>query len=100
LSGTNVGRDINRHYYDAREIKDQLEQPVVKALFKLIKFRNEHPSFSGDFYVEEDKSETLHVIWKKNNFKSSLEVNLQTGSFSIGHTDGNKMESLMTDKHV
>ena len=40
LKRTNVGRDINRHYYTVEEIDENLRRPVVQALNALGRFRN------------------------------------------------------------
>lgn len=41
------GRDINRHKYSEEEAKEALQQPVVKTLLDLCKFRNTHQAFMG-----------------------------------------------------
>ena len=41
------GRDINRHKYTEEEAEQALQQPVVKALLDLCKFRNTHQAFMG-----------------------------------------------------
>ena len=53
LRRTGVGRDINRHYCTPAELEDQLKAPVVRCLLDLIRFRNAHPAFSGDFQVQQ-----------------------------------------------
>jgi sucrose phosphorylase len=47
LARSNVGRDVNRHRYTGDEIEQELQQPVVRALLRLIRFRNSHPAFEG-----------------------------------------------------
>ena len=49
LRRTREGRDINRHYYTGDEIDSEIQRPVVRALFDLIRFRNTHPAFAGEF---------------------------------------------------
>lgn len=98
LSSTNVGRDINRSYYSSNEIRESLEQPVVKALCKLIKFRNEHASFDGEFQLEDSDSEVLHISWKHNKSRSELNVDLLNGVFTIIYQDGDKTEFLNFDE--
>ena len=44
---TGSGRDINRHKYTNEEAEAALQQPVVKALLDLCKFRNTHQAFMG-----------------------------------------------------
>ena len=49
LARTQVGRDINRHFYGEAEIARDCERPVVRRLGELIKLRNRQPAFNGDF---------------------------------------------------
>jgi sucrose phosphorylase len=49
LARTGVGRDVNRHSYTPDEVAEALAQPVVVALVDLIRLRNTHPAFGGDF---------------------------------------------------
>src|SRR5204862_6452176 len=51
LARTGVGRDINRHHYTAEEVMDHLERPVVRRLLDLVRFRNRHRAFHGNFDV-------------------------------------------------
>ena len=69
LKRTNVGRDINRHYYTTSEIDKNLERPVVKALNALARFRNELPAFDGDFSYSVGDDESIAFSW--NGFGSS-----------------------------
>ncbi|WP_288273927.1 sucrose phosphorylase [uncultured Bifidobacterium sp.] len=62
LKRTNVGRDINRHYYTTSEIDENLERPVVRALNALATFRNELSAFDGDFSYAADGS-TISFTW-------------------------------------
>lgn len=59
LKRTNVGRDINRHYYTTSEIDKNLERPVVRALNALARFRNELPAFDGDFSYSVGNDESI-----------------------------------------
>lgn len=49
LATTQVGRDVNRHRYTAEEVAAALQRPVVAALSRLIRLRNRHPAFGGQF---------------------------------------------------
>lgn len=53
LEKSGVGRDINRHYYTLEEIERALQRPVVKKLFDLVRFRNQHAAFHGSFSMPE-----------------------------------------------
>ena len=58
-----VGRDINRHYYSWDEVQEALATPVVQNLLKLIRFRNEHPAFQGDFSLVTSVDSLLVIRW-------------------------------------
>lgn len=49
LSRTGIGRDVNRHPYDDREIKEALDRPVVRTLLEVLRARKSHPAFRGGF---------------------------------------------------
>jgi len=78
LEKTNVGRDINRHYYTTQEIDNQLERPLVKALKKLIILRNTHAAFDGTFNLLETPSHILNIEWKNGENKATLFIDLTT----------------------
>ena len=71
LKRTNVGRDINRHYYTTAEIDANLERPVVRALNALAKFRNELPAFDGGFNYAVD-GETMSFTWNDGATSATL----------------------------
>ncbi len=48
LARTNVGRDVNRHYYAADELAAALERPVVRAQLDLLRARSS-PAFDGEW---------------------------------------------------
>jgi sucrose phosphorylase len=78
LARTGVGRDINRHYYSAAEIHHDLERPVVRGLMELIRFRNEHAAFGGEFHLPSSDDESLVMEWRAGAEFARLEVNLPT----------------------
>ncbi|QCL77572.1 MULTISPECIES: sucrose phosphorylase [Agrobacterium] len=63
LKKTGVGRDINRHFYEDREIDLALETPLVQRLSDLIRFRNTHPAFNGSFKAAIDAAGSLVLSW-------------------------------------
>jgi sucrose phosphorylase len=92
LAGTNdlellrrsgVGRDINRHYYSLREIDAECTRPVVESLFDLIRFRNTHVAFSGEFRLLPCAEHELHIEWRKGGEWAHLELDLDAMSASI-----------------
>ncbi|MFR0574621.1 sucrose phosphorylase [Bifidobacterium boum] len=71
LHRTNVGRDINRHYYSVEEIDRNLERPVVKALNALCRLRNQLDAFDGEFTFG-NEGDTLTFSWKGETTAASL----------------------------
>lgn len=94
LESTKIGRDINRHFYGKSEIEECIKKDVVKSLIKLIKFRNDHPSFNGSFKLEESDKDTLILTWTHNNHESTLRVNIKKSEFKITWSDGDTTNNL------
>jgi sucrose phosphorylase len=83
LQRSGVGRDINRHHYTPDEVRSAAETPLAQALFDLIRFRNSHAAFNGEFTVEESSDKALSLIWKNGSDWARLLVDLATPSASI-----------------
>jgi sucrose phosphorylase len=66
LEKSQIGRDINRHYYKPDEVALQVRRPVVQKLFELIRLRNQHPAFNGSFTFEQNGSSALSMRWSKD----------------------------------
>lgn len=78
LKKSGVGRDVNRHHYSLAEITEQMERPVVKALFALIKLRNTHAAFSGEFTSSIEGSE-LSLQWVSDSHSATLIADVAQG---------------------
>jgi sucrose phosphorylase len=83
LARTGVGRDINRHYYASAEIKAELQRPVVKGLLELIRLRNEHPAFGGQFELGESGDQRLRLRWSLGADHAELDADLATGQWRL-----------------
>jgi sucrose phosphorylase len=81
LQKTAVGRDINRHYFTPDEVNQALKRPVVQTLCALIRLRNQHPSFNGQFSLEKTDDATIHLRWINGEHWCNLIVN-----FSENHS--------------
>ena len=88
LARTGVGRDINRHYYNRDEIDQALARPVVRLLLDLIRLRNAHPAFSGEFRLEDSADEVLEMQWVSGAHFARLRVDLRTSSARIEYSLG------------
>ena len=79
LKRTNVGRDINRHYYSAAEVASEVERPVVQALNALGRFRNTLSAFDGEFsYSNADG--VLTMTWADDVTRATLTFAPQANS--------------------
>ena len=94
LQRTGVGRDINRHYYDATEIASELRRPVVADLVRLIRLRNQHPAFAGTFSLVETGPTSLRMRWVMAAHSAELAVDLTTAAYELSHTDGGRIDYL------
>ena len=74
LARTQVGRDINRHYYTSSELQGALADPVVRQLLDLIRLRNSHPAFAGQVQVETPSHQALAITWKSDGDWAKLDV--------------------------
>lgn len=80
LDKTNVGRDINRHYFTKNEIKEHLKKPLIHDLKELMLLRNNHQAFNGDFNLIETSDNVLNIKWTNNNHSAELLIDLTTMS--------------------
>lgn len=89
LESTKEGRNINRHYYDVDEIEREVERPVVKALFNLLKFRNTSPAFDGEFAVKMTDEHTICITWDNQDagVSANLVANLKEKTFTVTEAD-------------
>lgn len=97
MTETNVHRDINRPYFSFEEIENALDKEVVKRLIKLIKFRNNHPSFEGEFSIMTPNDDELVIKWADGNTWSQLQVSLKNKQMSISFDNNGKEDFLLFD---
>jgi len=95
LAHTKNGRDINRHHYTSTEIPRALAQPVVQALLRLIRFRNTHPAFGGEFALGSCSDHELRLVWLNGAHRAALEVNLTSRTAVIFHTTASGQEQRL-----
>jgi sucrose phosphorylase len=76
LARTGVGRDINRHYFTAAEVQQQLGRPIVERTLALLKLRNAHPAFAGGFDASRSTRDRLALTWSLERDWITLDVDL------------------------
>ncbi|MBQ0936198.1 sucrose phosphorylase [Ideonella paludis] len=86
LERTRVGRDINRHHYTEGEVHAQLKQPVVERLCELIRLRNQHPAFGGQFECADSAEDALSLRWVNKDQWVHLHVDLQARQATVDMT--------------
>ncbi len=86
---TGEGRELNRHNYSLEEIDTEVNRDVVKKLLELIRFRNTHPAFAGEFKVEQSDDESLILSWTTQDNMARLSVDFKILAGEIVYTDLN-----------
>ncbi len=89
LARTGVGRDINRHYYTAEEIETALKRPLVQKQIRLIRLRNAHPAFGGEFQVAVPEESQIQIQWRLKEDWIKLRVDFSIPSAFIAGTSPN-----------
>ena len=83
LARSGVGRDINRHHYARAEIEAQLQRPVVQSLLRLIRLRNSHPAFAGQFSHNSPSASVLALHWSAGPAALHLRVDFRQRTADI-----------------
>ena len=96
LERTQVGRDINRHYYSREEVLEAMETPVVSRLIELIRWRNSHPAFHGEFSCRAPAEHLLVMAWTAGEHVAHLTVDLKdkTGVIRCSAESGERVMHL------
>lgn len=94
LARTQVGRDINRHYYSPQEIEANLRRPVVAKLIELIRLRNLHPAFGGSFELQETDDDTLELGWRNDVDFVRLRIDFALRTHRLEYSRGGAVETL------
>jgi sucrose phosphorylase len=76
-------REINRRRYTEAEVVAALRQPVVAELGELIRLRNRHPAFGGDFRLLDAPAGELAMAWTAADAGLELRVDFGTGKFQL-----------------
>ena len=87
LARTQVGRDINRHFYAEDEIARDCERPVVRRLIELIRLRNRHPAFGGGFSVGAGGDDELALRWQRGEDWATLRVDFASGAHELAYSE-------------
>jgi sucrose phosphorylase len=94
LERTRVGRDINRRYYAPADIDAALAKPVVQDLLDLIRLRNRHPAFNGEFTYTHAAVGSLDLQWKLGAEFARLEVDFTRGTLRLTYSGASTPHSF------
>lgn len=86
LARSQVGRDINRHYYTEDEIARDCERPVVRRLIELIRLRNQHAAFQGEFTLLDSSDAALHLRWSQGGDWAELQVDFAASTHALTYS--------------
>ena len=94
LAGRNVpdldpaadSREINRRRYTTAQVTDALHRPVGRALAALIRFRNRHPAFGGEFGLPPADPGELAMAWRSGAEHVLLTARPAEGSYELRFT--------------
>jgi sucrose phosphorylase len=90
LARSGVGRDINRQHFSPAQINEALQRPVVQDLLRLIRLRNTHPAFNGQFELLPSADEVLALRWRLGDDEVQLSVDLARRQASIRSLQGGR----------
>lgn len=100
LERTKVGRDINRHYYSTNEVEEKVERPVVKELFHLMRFRNTHAAFNGEFSLPASSEDRFIAHWKNGSEWAELHIDFAAGTATITHSAAGATQKFPLFEHL
>ena len=84
---TGIGREIMRHNYNFDEVEWYYKQDIVQELIKLMKFRNSHEAFNGDFSMKNTDDKQLTLRWEKGQAFCELRADFEKCSAVIEYSD-------------
>ncbi len=79
----NDPRAVNRRNYTLSEIEAAMGNTTVQGQIELIRLRNSHPAFGGEFSMTAESPSVLTLTWRSGTQRCSLTADLSTYDFSI-----------------
>jgi sucrose phosphorylase len=94
LRRSGVGRDINRHCYTRDEVHASLRQPVVRNLCALIRLRNAHAAFGGEFSSDAPTDSELVMRWRVGAERAELRIDFRSHACDLVISERGAVRSL------
>ncbi len=95
LARTGVGRDINRRVYGHAQTKAALRTPFVRQLIRLIKLRNTHPAFAGEFGFDLFGSGDLRLAWSNKHHFAFLDIDFNARYARLCYDEGFEQQQIL-----
>ena len=83
VARTGEGREINRRNFTMEEIAVAADKDVVRRLDRLIRLRNTHPAFDGEFRVLDSDDSRLRLAWSLGGQDCVLDVDFASMESSV-----------------
>ncbi len=100
LASTGVGRDVNRRRYTDDDLRAALEKPVVRGLLSLIRFRNAHPAFDGDWHCTSEGTGDLTMGWRQGHHEVTVRASLAPREVEISYTADGEVHTVTDIAHL
>lgn len=81
-------RSANRHDFSESEIAERVAMPPVRKFLEILRFRNTHPAFGGEFRVVEEGPGVLDLSWSSSETGVSLRADFGEKAFEIVEQSG------------
>jgi sucrose phosphorylase len=94
LERSGVGRDINRHYYTRAELLAALERPVVRSLCGLLRLRNTHAAFGGEFSASESTDTELVLRWQRGAELAELRIDFARERYGLVISEAGALRAI------
>ena len=83
VARTGDAREINRRRYTPSEVDTAVRRPVVRALTRLIRLRNTHPAFDGEFTVPDGPPGEIAMLWRNGDERAELRCRPADASYRL-----------------
>ena len=95
---TGSGREVNRGRYTPDEIRRQMEKPTIAALVGMIRFRNTHPAFGGQFELGDSSDRALAIRRLHAQHWIEFRVDMSKKEFTLAFSshDGTRLKSTIS----
>lgn len=87
-------REINRRRYSAAQVHEAMRRPVVRALIRLIHFRNRHPAFQGTFSLPSAPDGEIAIAWHNGDDSVTLTAHPGEATYTLSWTENGTVHSV------